>query len=384
MIGAFAAHQDIDGIIYFSYAQTSNSKDALGNIQPPYPDESTCPPFKPNPNAQDEWCAPELTPHTVMGILNVLGAPRIEALAHLGAHLFRRGDVAASTITAEIGLSDQFVKNSIGDFGAGGDALVVLLDEQLLVDDSGNGLDLRTALQHRTGTCHEAVSGCSANSSNFIASPTVDNFSDTGEIEWHEAGSTQGMYMSINTDHSKVTVGVLETIGAKDLGGIVISDLVANGAPDYGRFSTVAITSASNTPILTAPTLLMTNIGRAVSGDGAGNPLIVRQVGSNPDTYYLCNENVGPPCTRAWNDGTGNTGMMVEQTLYGVEYQGAASILTVQPINDDGLATVSPLTVVPTASGQTFSVGSGQTSPWVQIDALLPASTTLEAGEPGF
>ena len=383
MIAAFAAHQDIDGIVYFRYSEVTQDRDGNGDIQPPIVDVD-CPLAQPF-SSVDEWCEPNFSATTILGTLSLVGSPRLEAQSYLGAHIFRRGDVAASTTTAQIALSDEAVKATMGEYGAGGGSIGVVQDERYVADADGNLLNIRTALKYRLGACHAAVPGCPTISSNFIdiGSTELDYTSDTGEVEWHEAGSLEGMYMSTNTDHTKLTSGIFESIGSKDFDGIVITDQPSSGA-SYERFSTVALTSADQSPILTAETVLLSSIGRAVNGNGAGAPL---QVVAVPDgiyevdgNVYLCDADVYP-CTRAWNDPAGNTGVFLEQTLYDISYAGAASILTVTTIDGFGAktATTIPVSTNAAATGYQFTIGNNPVSPWYQIDGLMPDATALLA-----
>jgi uncharacterized repeat protein (TIGR01451 family) len=380
MIASFAAHQDIDGIIFFDYSQTDRAvivaEDGSKTYFPPEPTE--CPVRV--PMKKDEWCAEELRPTTVMGALNVLGSARVEAQALMGANIFRRGDVSAAETTSVIAMDAETLGTSLVPFGVR-NAVSWLTDSSLVADSDGDALDFRTALTNKIGICHEGHPPCPTVSNGFLTGLTPDHLSDTGEIEWHESGSVSGMFAAVDTDHTKMIVGVLETLGIKQFGGVSITDAEPDGGADYERFSAVSLTSVDDAPVLTSKKLLLTNIGRAVNGDGTGQPLKVHLAKQNPPKYHLCDQ-LTFPCTRAWNDPMESilqgAKLQVEEDKYGVLYRGAASSITVQALDEKGTPTTATM-VTAQPDGYLIKLGESQRTPWYQVEATLPEPTVLQA-----
>ncbi|GAB5558968.1 MAG: hypothetical protein SynsKO_06150 [Synoicihabitans sp.] len=157
LIGAYAAFQDWDGIWYFDYGA-----------------------------GVDEWDR-----GFISGFFAQDTHPTKMANVLLGAHLFRRGDVAAARTEATMGFDDATQLRVVRDQGAAWQV------------GDGRHLDVDAALAFETKLSLDVSQPAGAPST-----PTSGNvrISDTGELRWDNSRPNRGI-VTVDTDRTKAVVG---------------------------------------------------------------------------------------------------------------------------------------------------------------------------------
>lgn len=320
LAAAYAALQDIDGIIVFTYNA------AGGNFVPPS------------------------QPVQLRGWYDLAGEYRAQSLMHMAANIFRRADVSSAHSLIQVPVDsssriDPFIKgHSLRNIQA------VLEDPNYIQDKNGRSFDVRVGLESRIELVHKVDRKLEEKSIGFPAVPGPSYISDTKELIWEHRANHRSFF-TLDTPQTKAITGYI----GRDfsLGGISIK-----GVGGSKQFGTVSVTSTDGKPIFDSRELLVTSVGSGRNRDTRFLP--------NRGGVRLCVVDASGSCAKPfWHVSAGP--FFIESNPARIRIETSYNDFRVERLSPSG----QPVGMVKTKlvdGGVEFMVGlDGDRTPWYRV-----------------
>ena len=323
---AYAAFQDIDGVILFTYFTSG------GDIRD------------------------KQNPKQLLHMYNLLGDTRSESLMHFAANLFRRGDVRVASSELNVRVNKKLMMDhGLKSRNIRG-ILETLENDDYIIGADGYGFNVLSGLRSKLGLIHTEDSDKVEQNSSYMYKDTIRNISDTGELMWYKSKIGEKSYFMLDTPLSQAVTGY---IGKE----IKLAGLVVTGKGDHDQFGTVSVTSIDGNALTKSTEFLITSVGKGKNrnldlvSEGGGVTLCV--VGKNGN------------CKKPfWHPDSGE--FVVESNPVVMRFTSNAKKITVNQLDQKGRV-AREIVVDKTSTGYEFFIGgdtSSYHSPWYVVKLI--------------